>query len=162
MDTGSTAPAPERPARSLQDRPAAVRYPPDAASSAAELLAIVAYLTASDGPLQVSPEARFSLSPWHARLVRKAAERLAVIDAYMRARVAFLVAGSEHGYYAPQVELDLAGAALDACRATTPVVEALLEGRLPTRHEFDAMGAAALCVHPLLDALEETEGPHTR
>jgi hypothetical protein len=162
MDTGSTAPAPERPARSPEDRPGAVRYPPDAAGSAGELLSIVAYLTARDGPLQASPEAEFSLSPWHARLVRKAAERLEVIDAYLRARVAFLVAGSEHGYYAPQAELDLVGAALDACRATTPVVESLLEGRLPSRHEFDAMGAAALCVHPLLEALEEAESPLTR
>ena len=161
MDTGSTAPAPERPAGSRQDRPAAVRYPADAVSSAAELLSIVAYLTARDGPLQASPGAEFTLSPWHVRLVQKAGERLEVIDGYMRARVAFLVAGRERGYYAPQVELDLAGAALDASRATTTVVEALLERRLPSRHEFDAMGAMALRVHPLLDALQESEGPHS-
>jgi len=160
MDTGSTAPAPERPARSRDDRLAGVRYPPDATRCASELLAIVAYLTARDGPLQVSPDAEFKLSPWHARLVEKAAERLEVIDAYMRARVAFLVAGGEHGYYAPQAELDLAGAALDAGRAATVVVDAIQERRLPSRHEFEAMGTTALSIQPLLQALLATESPH--
>jgi len=160
MDTGSTSPAPERPARSRGDRPVAARYPPDAVHCASELLSIVAYLTARDGPLQATPDAEFALSPWHAPLVEKAAERLEVIDAYMRARVAFLVAGSERGYYAPQAELDLAGATLDAGRAATVVVDALQEGHLPSRHEFEAMGTTALCINPLLEALQATEGPH--
>ena len=36
----------------------------------------------------------------------KAAERLEVVDAYMRARVSFLVAGKDRGYFAPEAELD--------------------------------------------------------
>ena len=73
--------------------------------------------------------------------------------------MAFLVAGRERGYYAPDGELDLAGTALDACRAAASVVEALLEGRLPNRHEFEALGATALEINPALDALHELETP---
>ena len=117
MDGGSTAPrdhaqAPPRP----QVGPAAGRAL-DAVQCAAELLAIVAYVTATDGPLQTSPGPAGMISPWHRRLLLKAAERLDVIDAFMRGRVAFLAAGGERGYYAPREQLELAGAVLDTCRA---------------------------------------------
>ena len=122
-DGGQTRPRP-------QDGRAAGRGL-DSARCAAELLTIVAYITAGDGPLQSSPEPAGTVSPWHRRLLLKAMERLDVIDAYMRGRVAFLVAGRERGYYAPDQELELAGAALDTCRATVTVVDALLTGATP-------------------------------
>jgi hypothetical protein len=93
-----------------------------------------------------------SLFSLHQRLLQKAAERLEVVDAYMRARVAFLVSGRDRGYYAPQAELDLAGATLDAARTAALVVDALLEGRLPTPQELEAMGITALRVGPALEA----------
>jgi hypothetical protein len=160
MDASSTAPEASPQAQSLPDRPGVVRYPPDASQCASELLSMVAYLTARDGPLQQAPAAGAPpVAPPHERLLRKAAERLEVIDAYMRARVAFLVSGRDRGYYAPQAELDLAGATLDAARTAATVVDALLGGRLPSRHEFDAMGVTALRVTPALEALNEAEAP---
>lgn len=156
MDTGSTAPAPAAPLRRPQAE-ASVRYPPDTSRCTEELLSIVAYLTARDGPLQTEPGSLTGASAAHAPLLSKAAERLDVIDAYMRARVAFLTAGREHGYHAPEAELELAGATLDAGRAATSVVEALLAARLPSRHEFDAMSLTALRLIPSLETLRETE-----
>jgi hypothetical protein len=113
------------------------------ADVAAELMAIVAYVTADDGPLQPTPEVD-GLSPWHEPLLAKAHERLEIIDAYLRGRVAFLVAGSDHGYQTLAGELALARAALDGCRVTSAVVEALLEGRLPRLWQFDLMGDTSL------------------
>jgi len=159
MDGGSTAPAPSSRARPRADGPGSARYPPDAGHCAAELLSIVAYLTSRDGPLQAGPGPSPEISPWHEPLLRKAAERLDVVDAYMRARVAFLVSGKERGYYAPQADLDLAGATLDAARAATAVVTGLLEGRLPTPREFDAMAVTSLGVPPALEAVRESEAP---
>lgn len=159
METGGTGQLQRDPGQSRPQPRAAASYPPDAEHCAAELLAIVAYLTAGDGPLQTSPDPATPVSPWHERLLRKAAERLDVIDAFMRARVAFLVAGKDRGYYAPESELELAGSTLDATRAATSVVAALLESRLPAQHDFDAMSAAALRVNPALDALGETTLP---
>ena len=98
---------------------------------------MVAYLTERDGPLQQPwTERSAPLPSLHERLLRKAAERLEVVDAYMRARVAFLVSGKDRGYYAPQVELDLAGATLDSARTAAAVVDVLLEGRLPTPQAY--------------------------
>ena len=161
MGAGSTVPEPSSQAQSRLDRPGAVRYPPDASQCAFELLSIVAYLTARDGPLQQAwPERSTPVSSLHKRLLRKAAERLEVVDAYMRARVAFLVSGRDRGYYAPQAELDAAGATLDAARTASAVVDALLDGRVPTPQAFDAMGVTALRVTPALQALSEVEAPH--
>jgi hypothetical protein len=118
--------------------------------AAAELLAIVGYITASDGPLQARPELTSRISPLHERLLPKAMERLELIDAFLRGRAAFFVAGKDHRYHSPLGELELAGAALDNCRATTSVVEALLAGRLPTAWEFESMGDTALLMYPAL------------
>jgi hypothetical protein len=115
----------------------------DLADVAAELMAIVAYVTADDGPLQPTPEGD-GLSPWHEPLLAKARERLEIIDAYLRGRVTFLVTGKDHGYLTLEDELVLARAALDNCRVTTVVVEALLEGRLPRVWQFDLMGDTSL------------------
>ncbi|HQJ98706.1 MAG TPA: hypothetical protein PLB30_09235 [Thermoleophilia bacterium] len=61
---------------------------PDAA---AELLAVVRFLTAPDGPLQ-QPVADGPSSPWQERVLVKAQERLAIIDHFLRGRVAFFAA----------------------------------------------------------------------
>ncbi len=159
MDRGSTA-SQHGPRRWRAETDDALRRPQlDPTACATELLAIVAYVTSTDGPLQDPRRPAETLSPWHRRLLTKAAERLDVIDASMRARVAFLAAGRDRGYYAPEAEIDLAGASLDTCRATTSVVEALLTGRLPTVHEFEAMSRAALTINPALDATREAETP---
>lgn len=113
------------------------------AEAAAELVAIVGYVTADDGPLQPTPEGA-GLSPWHEPLLAKARERLEIIDAYLRGRVAFLVAGKDRGYPTRGNELPLAREALDTCRAATVVVEALLDGRLPRVWQFDLMGETVL------------------
>lgn len=144
---GSPAPAHlEREARPAQ-RPLEL---PDAA---AELVAIVAYVTAADGPLRSAPDPADSLSRWHERALRKASERLEVIDAHLRSRVAFLAAGKDHGYGSFDGEMELAGAALDTCRASTLVVEALLAGRFPSTWAFDTMADNSLRIFPALEAL---------
>jgi len=166
MDAGATEQLQRDPGQSRPQTRASATYPPDAEHCAAELLSIIAYLTAPDGPLQAAPDPETPVSPWHERLLRKAAERLDVIDAFMRARVAFLAAGKDRGYHAPEAELELAGATLDATRAATTIVAALLDARLPSPHDFDAMSAAVLSIIPALDALgasdETAPSPHAR
>jgi hypothetical protein len=156
-DGGSTAPSEGDQAQHRLQESRKREAGLDSARCATELLTIVAYVTADDGPLQVAPGPAYSVSPWHRRLLLKAMERLEIIDAFMRGRVAFLVAGKERGYYAPEKELELAGVALDACRATTSVVDALLSGGLPTWHQFETMGRAALSINPALGALLELQ-----
>jgi hypothetical protein len=158
VSNGSTAPQDREQALPRSQHGQKAEPGLDAAGCAAELLTIVAYITADDGPLQVSPDPAGTISPWHRRLLLKAMERLDIIDAYMRGRVAFLVAGPERGYHAPEQEFELAGATLDACRATTTVVDALLSGRLPTRSEFETMSLTALAVNPALDRLSRSSG----
>jgi len=81
MYAGSPEATPGSPARSDLEREAGLARSrlelPDAAT---ELLAIVRYITALDGPLQVAPDTG-PLSPWHERVLLKAMERLEVIDA---------------------------------------------------------------------------------
>ena len=129
----------------------------DSPQCASELLAIVGYLTADDGPLQGPPSRGGDVSPWHVRLLLKAAERLDDLDARLRGRVAFLVAGKDRGYRAPEGELELAGVALDTCRAAAWMVDALLAGDLPTSDEFEAMARAALAIYPALEAMRKLE-----
>jgi hypothetical protein len=148
-DTGSTAPRHGRPAWPGGVTDAAVTPSRlDLAEAVAELLAIAAYVTADDGPLQPSPDPPGRLSPWHERLLVKALERLEAMDTNLRSRVVFLVAGKDRGYRASEGELERTGAALDACRATTSVVDALLLGRLPSEREFEAMSVTVLRVYP--------------
>ena len=162
-DIGSTAPQqyPPEPSRAEGDAAVALRRL-DLTRGATELLAIVAYINADDGPLQTPPDVIGSLSPWHQRLLSKAGERLEVIDTFLRSRVAFFVAGKNRGYYTPERELELAGAALDSCRATASVVAALLAGRAPSEQEFESMSATALEVYPALEASAESPPPSTR
>jgi hypothetical protein len=148
-DTGSTAPQHDRPPWSRGVAEAAVTPSwLDLAEAVAELLAIAGYVTADDGPLQPSPDPPGRLSPWHVRLLVKALERLEAMDTDLRSRVVFLVAGKDRGYRASEGELERTGAALDACRATTSVVDGLLSGRLPTEREFEAMSMTVLRVYP--------------
>ena len=120
---------------------------------APELLAIVRYITAADGPLQTTPESTSRPSPWHKRLLLKALERLEAIDTYLRGRVAFFAAAKDHGYGFFEGDLELAGVALDNCRATTLVIENLLTGRLPSEREFEAMGDTALRIYSTLESI---------
>lgn len=122
---------------------------PDAA---VELLAMVRFLTASDGPLQQLAETGLS-SPWHERVLLKAQERVEVIDHFLRGRVAFFVAGRDQGYGPFDGELELAGATLDTCRAIAMVVGRLLAEELPSERQFDLMGDAALKVYSALEGL---------
>lgn len=123
---------------------------PDAAS---ELLAIVRFLTATDGPVQQLAASGMS-SPWHERVLNKAQERVAVLDHFLRGRVAFFVAGRTQGYGSFDDELELAGAALDTCRAVAAIVERLLEGEPPTERQLDVMGRAVLAIYPALEGLD--------
>jgi len=122
---------------------------PDAAN---ELLSMVRFLTARDGPLQQLAETGIS-SPWHERVLKKAQERLEALDAFLRGRVAFFVAGRTAGYGVMEAELDVAGAALDASRAITVVVDKLLEEELPTGREFDRMSEATSRIFEALERL---------
>ncbi|HZL63958.1 MAG TPA: hypothetical protein VFD50_03295 [Thermoleophilia bacterium] len=123
---------------------------PDVAS---ELRAIVGYIAAADGPLRLPLDPAGHVSRWHERLLLKAMERLEVIDAYLRGRVAFLAAGKEHGYAFFDTDLELARAELANCRATTRVVEGLLAGRLPTDQEFDSMDDTVAGIYRVLEQL---------
>ncbi len=148
-EIGSTVPQHGRPARSRGVADTAVTPSRlDLAEAVAELLAIAGYVTADDGPLQPSPDPPGRVSPWHERLLVKALERLETLDKNLRSRVVFLVAGKDRGYRASEGELEQTGAALDACRATTSVVGALLSGRVPTEREFEAMSQTVLRVYP--------------
>ena len=163
-DIGSTAPQqyPPEPSRAEGDAAIALRRL-DLTRGATELLAIVAYINADDGPLQTPPDSTASLSPWHQRLLLKAGERLEVIDTFLRSRVAFFVAGKNRGYYAPERELELAGAALDTLsRDGVGRRHALLAGRAPSEREFESMSATALKVYPALEASAESPPPSTR
>ncbi len=157
MNTGSQEPVPGAPAEPGHEDEARPHPPrlelPDAAH---ELLAIVGFVTSDDGPLKAAPGGG-PLSPWHEQALEKALERLEVIDHYLRGRVAFFIAGKDHGYGPFGGELELAGAALDTCRAAARVVDALLAGRLPADPELEAMSVTMGRLHPALEALETSE-----
>lgn len=114
------------------------------------------FITSEDGPLRTTPDPD-RLSPWHEQALQKALERLEVIDHFLRGRVAFFIAGKDHGYGPFGGELELAGAALDTCRAAARVVDALLAGRLPADPELETMGVTTGRLHPALEALEDDE-----
>jgi hypothetical protein len=151
---GSPATTSFSPARTDSNR-AATPAPPgsDLPAVATELLAIAGYVAADDGPLQPTPAAG-RLSPWHEPVLSKALERLQVIDAYLRGRVAFFVAGKDHGYGSFDGELALAAVALDTCRTGMAIVEDLLAGRRPSVREFDLMGDSALSIYAALETID--------
>jgi len=144
----SGLPDPFAPGRNAERMLARLELP----DTATELLSMVRFLTARDGPLHQLAETGVS-SPWHERVLLKAQERIETLDHFLRGRVAFFVAGRGRGYGVFDEEVELAGAALDACRAVSAVVERLLAGELPTEWEFALMGDTALKLFPALDAL---------
>lgn len=158
MKSGSQAP---NSGSSGQRRPEidAGQRPPriELSDAAHELVSIVGFVTADDGPLHATSEPR-TLSSWQQQALHAALERLEVIDHYLRGRVAFFVAGKDHGYGPFGGEAELADAALDACRALVRVVDALLAERPPTEAEVDTMCESSVRLHPALDALEDGGG----
>lgn len=114
-----------------------------------ELLQIVAYLTATDGPLTAT-EGSWS---WHERLLLKAKERLEIVDGFLRGRVAFFAAGKDRGYEFFDSDVKVASAALDTGRAAMRVVDTVLAGHLPSESDIETMGDATLRIYALLDAL---------
>jgi hypothetical protein len=153
-DAGSSAPQRSYAEQVRPQRGSAAAQPRlELPMAVSELLAIVRYITAANGPLQMMPESGSSLSPWHKRLVVKGLERLEVIDTFLRGRVAFFMVVKDHGYGFFDGDLELARAALANCRATTVVVEALLAGRLPAEGEFDSMSDTVLRIYPAIEAI---------
>lgn len=144
----SSAPSDPRASRGAERLLARLELP-DAAN---ELLSIATFLTAPDGPIQQLAEAGVS-SPWHERVLRKAAERVVVLDHFLRGRVAFFVAGRGQGYGVFDEELEVAGAALDTCRAVTAVLEDLLDGDLPSVQQIRRVGDAAARACAALETL---------
>ena len=115
---------------------------------------MVGFLNADAGPLCATPGSD-TCSPWQEQALLKALERLEVIDHYLRGRVAFFVAGKDHGYGHFEGELELAEEALPTCRAVVRVVDALLAGRRPTDAEVDKMSASSVGLRTALEALED-------
>lgn len=142
------APPSAEPSRTAEQLLARLELP-DAAN---ELLAMVRFLTEPDGPVRQLAATGLS-SPWHERVLVKAQERLETLDPFLRGRVAFFIAGRTQGYGAFEAELDVAGAALDASRAITTVVTALLAETLPTEKQFDQMGELTLKIYAALGRL---------
>ena len=157
MNVGSQEPAPGDSASPRPVGEADAHQPrlelPDAAR---ELLSIVGFVAADDGPLRARPHPG-THSPWQEQALQSALERLEVIDHYLRGRVAFFVAGKDHGYGPFERELALAKCALDTCRAVARVVDALLAGRPPTDRELDSMRETSVRLQPVLEALEDSE-----
>jgi hypothetical protein len=80
-------------------------------------------------------------------------ERIAVIEHFLRGRIAHLVSGTERGEGLFDAEVELAEADLDASRALATVVDRLVAGDVPTEGEFDLMGDTTLRIYAALEAL---------
>ena len=144
----SPAPSDPRTPRSAERLLARLELP----DAATELLSIATFLTGPDGPIRQLAETGIS-SPWHERVLHKAAERLVVLDHFLRGRVAFFVAGRGQGYGVFDEELEVAGAALDTCRAVTAVLEDLNDGELPSVQQIRRLGDSAARVCAALETL---------
>ena len=144
----SPAPADRRPPRNAERLLARLELP-DAAN---ELLSMATFLTGPDGPIRQLADTGLP-SPWHERVLHKAAERVVVLDHFLRGRVAFFVAGRGQGYGVFDEELEVAGAALDTCRAVTAVVEDLCDGELPSVPKIRRLGDSAARVCAALETL---------
>lgn len=120
--------------------------------AADELLAMVTYLTAGDGPLDaVASTGR--LGDVHPRVLVRMRERVDVIANFLRARISFFVTARREGDDVYGAELELAGANLVASRALVLVVDRLVSGALPSEAEFDRLGDAALGIYSAMEAL---------
>jgi len=118
--------------------------------AADELLAMVTYLTAADGPLEVVASTG-RLGDLHPRVLARMQERADVIANFLRARISFFItARLEDDSFG--AELELAGANLVASRALVLVIERLVAGVLPSETEFDQLGDAALKIYSAVEA----------
>lgn len=121
--------------------------------SAGELLAMLGFLTAANGPLQQLAETGRLGARNHDALVRMR-PRIAIIGDFVRARIAAFADGPQQGAGAFDVELALAGANLDTSRALAVVVEKVLAGETPTDHEFDLLADKTLGIYAALEPIE--------
>ena len=120
--------------------------------AADELLAMVTYLTAGDGPLQaVASTGR--LGDVHPRVLVRMRERVEVIADFLRARISFFITWRRQDTESFGAELELAGANLVASRALARVIDRLASGGLPSEAEFDQLGDAALKIYSAVEAL---------
>ena len=120
--------------------------------AAHELLAMVGFLTAPDGPLrEVAATGR--PSDLHRRVLVKALERADVIANFLRGRISFFMTWRHQDPGSYSVELELAGSTLAASRALALVIDRLLGGALPAEAEFDQLGDAALRIYAALETL---------
>ena len=158
MNSESQWHAPGEPAHSGAEGEAQPDRPRlDLCEAADDLLFIVHFVTADEGPLQRNADFG-RVSPWQAHTLSETLERLEVIDHFLRGRVAFFVAGKDRGYGHFEKEHELADAALDTCRAVTRVVDALLAGRVPTESEHEKMIATAAKLGSAVAELEADAG----
>jgi len=120
--------------------------------AAHELLAMVTYLTAGDGPLE-AVAAMGRLGDVHPRVLARMRERVEVIANFLRARISFFITERRRDPDSFGAELELAGANLVASNALALVVDRLISGALPSETEFDRLGDAALGIYAALEAL---------
>ena len=120
--------------------------------AAHELLAMVTYLTAGDGPLE-AVAATGRLGDLHPRVLARMRERVDVIANFLRARISFFVTARREDVDAFDAELELAGANLVASRSLAVVIDRLISGALPDEAEFDRLGDAALGIYSAVEAL---------
>lgn len=142
------SPRPSEPAQDAERRLARLGLP----ESAHELLTMLGFLTAADGPIrQLAETGRLDARNDEA-LVRMR-PRIDVIADFLRARIAALADGQPQRAGAFAVEIALAGANLDTSRALAVVVERVLTRDAPTDEEFDLLAAEALGIYAALEAL---------
>jgi hypothetical protein len=121
--------------------------------SANELLAMLAFLTASDGPLrQLAATGRLDRRN-HRSLVGMR-RRIGIIGEFLRAREGFFIAAPAYGEGPFEAELALAQANLGTCRALNTVVERLLTRTVPLEAEFERMAGEALGIYSALEAID--------
>lgn len=120
--------------------------------AADELLAMVTYLTAADGPLEALASTS-RVGDLHSRVLVRMRERVDVIANFLRARVSFFVTARREDPDSFGAELGLAGANLVASGALALVIDRLVSDALPSEREFDRLGDAALGIYAALEAL---------
>ena len=143
------SPRPSAPAEDPERRLARLGLP----ESANELLAMLGFLTAADGPLQQLAESG-GLDARNDEVLVRMRPRIDVIGDFLRARIAALVDGQPQGSGTFAVEIALAGANLDTSRALAAVVERVLTRDAPTDEEFDLLADEALGIYAALEALQ--------
>jgi hypothetical protein len=148
---------PSAPAEDSERRLARLGLP----ESANELLAMLTFLTAADGPLQQLAESG-RLDARNDEVLVRMRPRIDVIGDFLRARIAALVDGQPQGAGTFAAEIALAGANLDTSRALATVVERVLTREAPTDEEFDLLADEALGIYAALEALQSSDTDGSR